>query len=153
MLFRSCRARRPLPSSRLLPQARRQRKARKRLWQRHRRSHHRRSLSRQNRSPKEARLPETLVLGVDIGGTKVAAGLVDARGQIVQKVRRPMAAQGTAEGALAAVLRAVNATLQSDAARAAAVRDAGVSLPGYVDRKSTRLNSSHIQKSRMPSSA
>ena len=26
-------------------------------------------------------------------------------------------------------------------------------LPGYGDRKSTRLNSSHIQKSRMPSSA
>ena len=25
--------------------------------------------------------------------------------------------------------------------------------PGFVDRKSTRLNSSHIQKSRMPSSA
>ena len=25
--------------------------------------------------------------------------------------------------------------------------------PGYLDRKSTRLNSSHIQKSRMPSSA
>ena len=26
-------------------------------------------------------------------------------------------------------------------------------FPGYRDRKSTRLNSSHIQKSRMPSSA
>ena len=26
-------------------------------------------------------------------------------------------------------------------------------VPGHVDRKSTRLNSSHIQKSRMPSSA
>ena len=26
-------------------------------------------------------------------------------------------------------------------------------LPGELDRKSTRLNSSHIQKSRMPSSA
>ena len=29
----------------------------------------------------------------------------------------------------------------------------GISLPGMPDRKSTRLNSSHIQKSRMPSSA
>ena len=34
------------------------------------------------------------------------------------------------------------------------VRNLHVSLPGIVgDRKSTRLNSSHIQKSRMPSSA
>ena len=30
---------------------------------------------------------------------------------------------------------------------------AGVSLDEFLDRKSTRLNSSHIQKSRMPSSA
>ena len=30
---------------------------------------------------------------------------------------------------------------------------AGVFPPGQLDRKSTRLNSSHIQKSRMPSSA
>ena len=29
----------------------------------------------------------------------------------------------------------------------------GISVPGEKDRKSTRLNSSHIQKSRMPSSA
>ena len=29
----------------------------------------------------------------------------------------------------------------------------GPATPGKVDRKSTRLNSSHIQKSRMPSSA
>ena len=28
-----------------------------------------------------------------------------------------------------------------------------IDTPGHVDRKSTRLNSSHIQKSRMPSSA
>ena len=33
---------------------------------------------------------------------------------------------------------------------ARALRDAGMEV---IDRKSTRLNSSHIQKSRMPSSA
>ena len=31
--------------------------------------------------------------------------------------------------------------------------EAGSASPEYIDRKSTRLNSSHIQKSRMPSSA
>ena len=31
--------------------------------------------------------------------------------------------------------------------------NAGLLPPGFLDRKSTRLNSSHIQKSRMPSSA
>ena len=32
-------------------------------------------------------------------------------------------------------------------------REIAAALPGLGDRKSTRLNSSHIQKSRMPSSA
>ena len=35
----------------------------------------------------------------------------------------------------------------------AALAAAGVVLQALLDRKSTRLNSSHIQKSRMPSSA
>ena len=35
----------------------------------------------------------------------------------------------------------------------AAIGSLLISAPGKVDRKSTRLNSSHIQKSRMPSSA
>ena len=32
-------------------------------------------------------------------------------------------------------------------------RSFALELKGFIDRKSTRLNSSHIQKSRMPSSA
>ena len=31
----------------------------------------------------------TLTIGVDVGGTKVAAGVVDDRGRIVEKLRRP----------------------------------------------------------------
>jgi glucokinase len=76
---------------------------------------------------------DNLVLGVDIGGTKVAAGLVDARGQIVTKTRKPMAAQNSAEEGLAAVLRAIDTVLASDAARANSVAAIGVSTPGYVD--------------------
>ncbi len=78
-------------------------------------------------------MPEPLILGVDIGGTKVAAGLVDARGQIVTRTRRPMVAHKSAEDGLAAVLRTVEAVLASDAARAASVGAIGISTPGYVD--------------------
>ena len=35
----------------------------------------------------------------------------------------------------------------------AALKMSSIAIPREVDRKSTRLNSSHIQKSRMPSSA
>ncbi len=50
---------------------------------------------------------EVLFLGVDIGGTKVAAGLVDASGKIICKARAPMNAHGTAEEGLASVLTAM----------------------------------------------
>ncbi|WP_030753498.1 ROK family protein [Streptomyces griseus] len=44
---------------------------------------------------------------LDIGGTKIAGGLVDARGRVVARVQRPTPARGTAEemmGAVGAVL-------------------------------------------------
>ncbi|HZQ93311.1 MAG TPA: ROK family protein [Terriglobales bacterium] len=78
----------------------------------------------------------SLVLGVDVGGTKVAAGLVDARGQIVHKARRPMVANRDAEDALAVVLRAADAALALPAAREANIEAAGISAPGYIDSES-----------------
>ncbi len=55
---------------------------------------------------------DALYLGVDIGGTKVAAGLVDARGEIICKGRAPMNAQGTAEEGLASVFAAMDDVLK-----------------------------------------
>ena len=38
-----------------------------------------------------------VIIGVDIGGTKVAAGLVDSGGNILRKVRVPMNATGDSQ--------------------------------------------------------
>ena len=46
-------------------------------------------------------------IGVDIGGTKVAAGLVDATGAITQKVRVPMVSAGSAAAGFGAVTSAI----------------------------------------------
>ena len=72
-----------------------------------------------------------LVLGVDIGGTKVAAGLVNSRGQIRHAARAPMAARGTAEEGFRAVLQAIASVMPQ--ARTAGVRAIGVCAPGWVD--------------------
>ena len=48
------------------------------------------------------------VLGVDIGGTKVAVGLVDRDGKILTQGRKPMVANGTAEAAFEAVTGAID---------------------------------------------
>jgi len=39
--------------------------------------------------------PDGLAVGVDIGGTKVAAGFVDRDGRILSQVRASMAASGS----------------------------------------------------------
>jgi glucokinase len=75
--------------------------------------------------------PHKLVLGVDIGGTKVAVGLVTAHGQILHAGRAPMAARGSAEQGFRAVLQAIDVVMPH--ARAARVRAIGVCAPGWVE--------------------
>jgi glucokinase len=62
------------------------------------------------------------LIGVDVGGTKVAAGLVSAAGEITCQTRTPMAANNAVAG-LAAVISAI------DAVRAAAHAHSGIGGP------------------------
>lgn len=70
-------------------------------------------------------------LGVDIGGTKVAAGLVNDRGDILYKTRNPMNATQGAQEAVAAVCEAIDRTMSENPG--ASVRAIGLSAPGSVD--------------------
>jgi glucokinase len=51
-------------------------------------------------------------IGVDVGGTKVAAGFVDAHGETMQHTRVPMNPRGSAEEGLAAVTSAIDALVK-----------------------------------------
>jgi glucokinase len=74
-----------------------------------------------------------LTLGVDIGGTKIAAGLVDAQGSILFQTRVPMCARDDAETGFAAVKNAIEAVFA--ALPDARVRLAGIGIcaPGPLD--------------------
>ncbi len=74
---------------------------------------------------------EHVVLGVDIGGTKAAAGLVNASGEILFTARRRMVVNKTAEDGLRAVTDAIEVVLSSRRARP--VSAIGISVPGWVD--------------------
>lgn len=76
---------------------------------------------------------ESLYLGVDIGGTKVAAGLVTSRGEIVSKVRVPMTSHEDAAAGLRAVERAIDAAFAAEPGRKASVAGIGIVSPGPVD--------------------
>jgi glucokinase len=69
------------------------------------------------------------VLGVDIGGTKVAAGVVNESGEILEQFRAPMSARGTAEEGFASVAAAI------DGIRAAGAHfeSIGIVSPGPLD--------------------
>ena len=86
---------------------------------------------------------QRLYLGVDIGGTKVAAGLVNAAGEILFKTRTPMSPSGTAEAGLQAVCAAVNAVRAANPG--AKVNSIGVASPGPLDpRGGLVLNSPNL---------
>ena len=72
-------------------------------------------------------------IGVDVGGTKVAAGFVDAHGEIHQHARVPMNSRGTAEEGLAAVTGAIEELLKLAPDANTAPRRIGICAPGPLD--------------------
>jgi glucokinase len=72
---------------------------------------------------------DRLILAVDIGGTKVAAGLVDDAGKFLRTHRVPMHARGTAAEAMECVHQAI-APLLSEPEGITAI---GISSPGPLD--------------------
>jgi len=76
---------------------------------------------------------DELYIGVDIGGTKVAAGLVDHIGEIQRQVRKPMLSDGDAAAGLAAVRSAIDALIDSGQKTALGIRGIGICAPGPLD--------------------
>ncbi|GLV54022.1 glucokinase [Dictyobacter sp. S3.2.2.5] len=76
--------------------------------------------------------PGSLVIGVDVGGTKIAAGVVDALGQVYGRVQfstdtsRP-------EATLRTVAHAVRSAIQAAGVSPAHIRGVGLGIPGKVD--------------------
>lgn len=77
--------------------------------------------------------PENCVIGVDVGGTKVAAGFVDPQGEITQHTRTAMNPKGTAAEGLAAVTSAIDALLKLAPEASSAIRRIGICAPGPLD--------------------
>src|SRR5579859_1627869 len=72
-------------------------------------------------------------LGVDIGGTKVAAGLVDAEGTIRFQTRVAMPARDSAEAGFAAVRSAIEAVLNAHPDARSHLTGIGICAPGPLD--------------------
>ncbi|HWZ82334.1 MAG TPA: ROK family protein [Terriglobales bacterium] len=72
------------------------------------------------------------IVGIDIGGTKIAAGIVDLEGTVLAGSRSGMAARGSAAEGLAAVESAIESVLAKKAP-SYKVRGIGICSPGPLD--------------------
>ena len=79
----------------------------------------------------DAAQSDGLVIGVDVGATKLAAGLVDASGTITHQVRHSMVADGNAAQGFEAVQAAIAALLGTDSTKS--VHGIGICPPGPFD--------------------
>jgi len=90
-------------------------------------------------------MEQGLIIGVDVGGTKVAAGVVDAGGVIQRQVREPMVSDRDAEAGLEAVRRAIDALLDTGEKKSAKICGIGICAPGPLDSTSgTVLNPPNV---------
>lgn len=71
-----------------------------------------------------------MLLGVDLGGTKVEAGLVDPQGRVVVSHRNPTHADKGPDGVIADILACIERCLEQAGQQAAG---AGVGIAGQVD--------------------
>jgi len=78
-------------------------------------------------------MPGALTIGVDIGGTKVAARLVDSTGEISRKTRVPMVTTADAATGFAAVRSAIEGIFTQAPEARGAVKGIGICSPGPLD--------------------
>jgi len=72
-------------------------------------------------------------LGIDVGGTKIAAGLVDTNGTILYQTRVPMPARENAAAGFAALESAINAVFAAQPQSRDALTGIGICAPGPLD--------------------
>ena len=74
----------------------------------------------------------SLVIGVDVGGTKIAAGLVDRAGNVSGQVKLPTAT-GSVALTLASISQAIQAAIKASGVEIFRVMGVGLGIPGKVD--------------------
>ncbi len=80
--------------------------------------------------PRPSGRPGELVLGIDLGATKVRSGLINDRGEVVRTSGRILHSNGGPEAVLAAIVRSTRPLLRS---RSTLPRAVGVAVAAQVD--------------------
>ncbi len=73
-----------------------------------------------------------MVIGVDIGGTNIRAGIVDSEGRIISKAKGPTDIEGKGKGSIKPLLNVIKELMGSEKK----IRGIGIGAPGAIDIKS-----------------
>jgi glucokinase len=79
--------------------------------------------------------------GIDLGGTKIEAIIVDARHQVRGSARHPTPTSGTPSDVAAAMAAAIREAAEAAGVRTAALQGVGVGSPGTVDSERGTVSS------------
>ncbi|MBL7223873.1 MAG: ROK family protein, partial [Candidatus Brocadiae bacterium] len=75
----------------------------------------------------------SLYIGVDVGGTKVLAALVQSTGEIVARHRCPTPRDASPEATVEAIMQAMEGALADQGLTSKALKGIGLTIPGVVD--------------------
>jgi glucokinase len=78
-------------------------------------------------------------LGVDLGGTKILAGLFDDDLKLLARSKQPTAAETGPTGVGANITKAVDAVVREANVDPAQIRGMGIGIPGQIDLGTTRV--------------
>jgi glucokinase len=85
-------------------------------------------------------VPRDLVIGVDLGGTKIAAGAIDRRGAVTERTERPTPTSSEED-----LLRALDEVVEQISQAAGGVEALGFGIPSTIDQRSGRaISSVHV---------
>ena len=79
--------------------------------------------------------------GIDLGGTKIEAIVVDARNNVKGSARRPTPTDGRPQDVAAAMIEATREAAQNAGLETSALRGVGVGSPGIVDAQTGTVSS------------
>ncbi len=80
-----------------------------------------------------AKRKKQLYVGVDVGGTKILAGLVDGRGRVVARRRVSTPRSGTADQTGAVIVQTIEEVIAKGGAKADGIEGIGLAVPGQID--------------------
>lgn len=78
---------------------------------------------------------ERYVIGIDLGGSKMAAALADGQGRVLAEERRPTPVEAGAEGVLTALAELVEDLLRAQNLTERDLSAVGLGIPGMIDRE------------------